>query len=361
MNRLGTLAFVAAVLGLLAGLWAGLLRLGLTLPAILPTGAAQHGPLMVSGFLGALIALERAVALGALSSLRWPIAAPVLSGIGALVVLLGISPELGRGLLLLAALTLTAVCVRMARLQPELHTQLLAVAAAAWAVGNLVWLLGGSIHAASTWWIGFLVLTVAAERLELGRVLRHTASVKRLFIAAVIIFGLGTLLTLIWLEGGVRLAGLGLALIGAWLLRYDLARQTIKGRALTRYVAACLLIGHAWLLVGGALWAFLPAAGGGGLYDAVLHSVLLGFVFSMIFGHAPIIVPALTGRLVSLYTPLLYGPLALLHLALVVRLIGDLLPDLATRQWGGVANEVAVLLFAGLAASRLMFNQPKAR
>ena len=361
MKRLGALAFVMAGLGLLAGLWAGLLRLGLTLPAILPTGAAQHGPLMVSGFLGTLIALERAVALSSLSSLRWMYAAPVLSGIGALIVLLGISPEFGRSFLFLAALTLTAVCVRMARMQPELHTRLLAVAAGAWAVGNLVWLLGGSVRAASAWWVGFLVLTVAAERLELGRVLRRTTAVKRLFVAAVIVFGVGTLLTLIWLEGGARLAGFGLALIAAWLLRYDLARHTIRARALTRYVAACLLIGHAWLLVGGVLWAVLPASGGGGLYDAVLHSVLLGFVFSMIFGHAPIIVPALTGRLVSLYTPLLYGPLALLHLALAVRLIGDLLPDLATRQWGGVASEIAVLLFAGLAAARMLTQSPQVR
>ena len=42
------------------------------------------------------------------------------------------------------------------------------------------------------------------------------------------------------------------------------------------------------------------------------------------------------------------------------RLIGDLLPDLATRQWGGIANEVAVLLFAGLAASRMLTQSPQA-
>ncbi len=354
MNRWGQLAFAGAVVGLLAGLWAGLLRLGLVLPAILPTGAGQHGPLMVSGFLGTLIALERAVALGALTPMRWPYAAPVLSGLGALVILLGFSPELGRGLLVAAALALTAVCWRMARMQPELHTQLLAVAAASWAIGNGVWLVGGSIRAASTWWVGFLVLTVAAERLELGRVLRHAASVKRLFIGAVGVFGLGLILTLFWLDGGVRLAGLGLALIGAWLLRFDLARQTIRARGLTRYVAACLLIGHAWLLVGGVLWAVLPASGGGGLYDAVLHSVLLGFVFSMIFGHAPIILPAITGRPVSLYTPALYAPLAVLHLTLAIRLGGDLLPDLAVRQWGGTFNVIAVLLFAVIAATRFV-------
>jgi hypothetical protein len=49
---------------LLAGLWAGLLRLGWPWPILRSTLPVQHGPLMVSGFLGTLIRLERAVALG---------------------------------------------------------------------------------------------------------------------------------------------------------------------------------------------------------------------------------------------------------------------------------------------------------
>ena len=57
------LMLVAAMAALIAGVWAGLLRFGLawpTLPRLLPM---THGPLMVGGFLGALISLERAVAL----------------------------------------------------------------------------------------------------------------------------------------------------------------------------------------------------------------------------------------------------------------------------------------------------------
>lgn len=52
------------VLLLLAGLWTGLLRLGWELPLLL--FASYHGPLMVSGFSGTLIGLERAVALSSL-------------------------------------------------------------------------------------------------------------------------------------------------------------------------------------------------------------------------------------------------------------------------------------------------------
>ena len=52
------LAFVI----LTAAAWAGLLRLGWAWPVLQPTLPVSHGPLMVAGFFGTLIALERAVA-----------------------------------------------------------------------------------------------------------------------------------------------------------------------------------------------------------------------------------------------------------------------------------------------------------
>jgi hypothetical protein len=55
---LGMLALVGALVG-------GLVRLGWALAAPAPL-AAFHGPLMVAGFLGTVIGLERAVALGRL-------------------------------------------------------------------------------------------------------------------------------------------------------------------------------------------------------------------------------------------------------------------------------------------------------
>ena len=76
-QRLPLLAM--GMIALLTGLWAGLLRLGWDLPLLRPTFPALHGPLMVSGFLGTLIGLERAVALretlglcrAAAERLRW--------------------------------------------------------------------------------------------------------------------------------------------------------------------------------------------------------------------------------------------------------------------------------------------------
>ena len=68
---------------LLAALWAGLMRLGWQLPALTPSLALAHGPLMISGFLGTLITLERAVAM----QKKWMYIPPLLSGLGWLVTL----------------------------------------------------------------------------------------------------------------------------------------------------------------------------------------------------------------------------------------------------------------------------------
>lgn len=58
-NRLPLMAVV--LFALLAALWGGLLRLGWRWPALRPVLPVAHGPLMVSGFLGTLIGLERAL------------------------------------------------------------------------------------------------------------------------------------------------------------------------------------------------------------------------------------------------------------------------------------------------------------
>lgn len=72
-----------AILALLFALWAGLLRLGWSLPAFSGL-SSMHGPLMVSGFLGALITLERAVAIRQ----KWMFAVPIVIGLGWLSLLI---------------------------------------------------------------------------------------------------------------------------------------------------------------------------------------------------------------------------------------------------------------------------------
>lgn len=56
----------------------------------------------------------------------------------------------------------------------------------------------------------------------------------------------------------------------------------------------------------------------------MLHSVLLGFVFAMIFAHALIIFPAIV-QVSIVYTPRFYSHLFLLQVGLLLRITSDLL------------------------------------
>src|SRR3990172_13411930 len=119
------------VVSLIAGLWAGASRLGLDLPALNSELPSNHGPLMAVGFLGTLIALERAVALDHL----WPYGAALLAGVSVLTVLLGFPPDFGAALALGASCLSILVFVSLYRLAPAAHFIVMILSAVLWAVG----------------------------------------------------------------------------------------------------------------------------------------------------------------------------------------------------------------------------------
>ena len=70
----------------------------------------------------------------------------------------------------------------------------------------------------------------------------------------------------------------------------------------------------------------------------------------MILGHAPIILPAVLQVTVP-YQRWFYLPLVLLHGSLVLRISSDLSAAFVLRQWGGMLNVIAVLLFLTITAA----------
>ncbi|MBI3360766.1 MAG: hypothetical protein HY023_06610 [Chloroflexi bacterium] len=336
------------MLALLAAMWAGLVRIGWALPPLRPNWIANHGPLMISGFLGTVISLERAVALASLSTglnRRWPYLAPMLAGLGALSILIGLPDPVGRTLIAIGSLGMVLIFAAINRARPDWAHATMGVGALLWLMGNILWLLGQPVYHVVPWWAGFLVLTISGERLELARVLLLKRTTLVLFLAANGFFLASLLLSLADLGTGVRFGGIGLIAIALWLLRFDIARKTIQQTGLTRFIAACLLPGYVWLAAAGGLWLYWGERFvAGPLYDAMLHSIMLGFVFSLIFGHAPLIVPAVMNVAVP-YRPAFYAHLALLHLSLILRVAGDLASSPALRMWGGMLNVIALLLF----------------
>jgi hypothetical protein len=330
-----------AILALLFALWAGLLRLGWALPTFANLATA-HGPLMVCGFLGVLIPLERAVAIRQ----KWMFGVPLIAGAG--WVTLFFAPSLGAVLLTLSSLGALAILGVMVKREPHIHTIVMALGALAWLVGNFLWMFGLPIFQIVFWWMAFLVLTIGGERLELSRVLRPTPNAIRLFSLLSTALLAGAILAIFELNLGSRLGGFALLGLALWFLRFDLARRNLRHpNPLTRYIAICLFGGFLWLGISGGLFLYLGALYAGPFYDAALHAVFVGFVIAMIFGHAPIIFPAILGAQVKFY-PSFYAHLGLLHLSLALRLVGDLTLQMALRQWGGLLNEIAILLFLGL-------------
>lgn len=345
---------------LFVGIGAGLARLGWTMPDFASTAAELHGPLMLCGFFGVVISLERAVAIGAL----WAYIGPLLAGLGSVAAIAG--PTAAAPWLFLAgSLALLAATLDVSRRQPALFTSTLVAGSLAWTVGSVLWATGFAVHAVVAWWLAFPILTIAGERLELSRFLRPSPIAKRLFAMILAVIGVG--LVGAGYPLGTMTFATGLLALSAWLGRQDLARHTVRRTGLTRFIAVCLLSGYAWLAVGATIvLAAGSLAPGTATYDAALHALSLGFVFAMVFGHAPIIFPAVL-RVPMPYHPAFYGPLLLLHLSLVVRLAGDATGRFDWIRAGGLLNALALATFVvgtataigvGLAGRRMRSASP---
>jgi len=210
--------------------------------------------------------------------------------------------------------------------------------------GNLLLFLCQPVSAALPFWSAFLVLTICGVRLELNRFMRPKRGALAVFGLGIGVVVAGVLTTRVSHMLGDQIMGAGFVVLGVWLLVNDIARRTVRMTGVTRYTAICLLSGYVWLLICGLSLLGKPGELAGLSYDATLHALYLGFVITMIFGHAPIIVPALTGLEVK-YGGHFFVPMILLHASLLLRTAGDHAQWMDGRRWGGLLNEVALVLF----------------
>lgn len=330
MKALPVLALAMA--SLLLAILAGLARIGWTTIPLSPGTAAMHGTLMVSGFFGTVVSFERAIAL----EKRWAWTAPIASGAGALGSAF-LSPRLS-ALFIVSSAILVAASIAAWQKQRALHTFTLILGATAWLGASVLGFAGSAMVRLVPWWFAFLALTVAGERLELSRVLPPSRWARPAFQALLVLLAasLGT---------SLRAFGAALLALAVWLASNDVARRTIRTQGLSRFVAACLLSGYVWLAASGSIFAVARFIGPGSTaWDAAVHAFGLGFVFSMVIGHAPLIVPAVTGARVSFHRAL-YVPLVVLQAALALRVCGDGLGDFGLRRAAGLGNALAIALF----------------
>lgn len=346
------LALPAGV-SLLVGMDAGLTLLGVWAPVSSGRWGDSHAILMVFGFVGTLIAVERAVALGRPAGYL-PAA---LLGAGSLSLIPSGGGWLAALLIPAGQAGLCLVYVPLWRRQRDDAVLISALGAVLGLGAAVLWRGGVEIAAVMPWLAGFVILTIAGERLELAR-LAMPAGAGRTLVALAAAISLAVPALTLWPPVGAALVGAGLVALTGWLGRHDVARRTVRGTGLPRYIACCMLAGQAWLGVAGAVWLVARPVREGAAYDAVVHAVFLGFTLSMIMAHAPTILPAVT-RVSLPYHPVMYVAWALLQVSLLLRLwLGDALGIALARQVGGAGNALAVLVFIGIAVASAGRTEP---
>ena len=238
------LAFlILAGAALLTGLDASLVRLGALAPVASTSLGTVHGLLMIYGFLGTAICLERAVALQSDGRRPWAYAAPLLTGAGgisAVVISLneaarttlaslplprylaahlsGFAPErmMPGFLIALGMALLTAIyCYVWARRQAT-HTVLIQLMGALIGLGGiLLWWRGLETPRAVPWWLAFLIVTIVGERVELARLAFASGSTERRITAESAALMVGLTVALYSPSIGYPLVGLSLGVLMA--------------------------------------------------------------------------------------------------------------------------------------------------
>lgn len=336
---------VPSGLALLVGLDAALILLGVGAPVVTKRLPEVHGMLMVFGFVGTLVSLERAVALRR----RLGFLAPALLGVGGLLLLAPAPLYVGKLVQLAGAIAFVAIYIPLWRRQRDDAVLIQAFGAVLAVCALTLWLGGVEVAVLVPWLAGFVILTIGGERLELARLTMGIRAGRDLLtLSAFLVMAIAA--SLLWPLLGYPLLGMALLPFVLWLAIHDIARLTIRSTGLPRFAAGCMLAGYFWLAVAAMTWLVGGAALDGARYDTIVHAVFLGFTLSMIMAHAPVILPAVLRQPLP-YHPAMLVPAILLHLSLAVRVwLGDAFSLQTAWQIGGVLNITALLLFVLVAA-----------
>jgi hypothetical protein len=323
---------VIAMVCLVCGLWSGLNRIGWSM-AVLPI-AAHHGAIMVGGFLGTLIALEKIIPL----KKKGLYLIPIMNGMSVTFFLIDY-PTVAIYTLVISSVALSFVFLYYFKTQTNAVYVLMLLGASCWLIGNILLLTKFFYPLAFPWWAAFALFIIAAERLEIMKFLPVSSANKKIFIVILLSFVVGAIFSF----HGAGNVICGLALIGSsvWLLRNDLIGINIKKRNVPKYIAISLFAGYVSLLLTGIF--FLVLSDQWLNYDIIVHSFFIGFVFSMIFAHGPMILPGILGISGTPFNPILYLWLSILQVSWIVRIFSDVFMEMEIRRVSGLLSATAIL------------------
>ncbi len=347
---------VAMALMLLAVVLGTLRLLLLQGLAATPLGFLQihHGELVVFGFLAPLLLTERYLGASGFSlhpSIR---TMPFLVVAGAL---LKLAAWLGGLVLLniLGSVTIAAATLLYIYLLYSIGRQTAQSLPFQYLILGAVVLLAGALinitrspvvnPAFTLLLISFPVFTILGERVELSRFLSPGAYQRArwglwIAVAASVLL----LLRILVVDSGYLVTAWAvlLGITAAFLVRPELTLVKLGKTGLHRYLGRHLTIAYIWFFLGLVILAVVRERYP--LYDAGTHALAIGFVFTMIIAHAPVIAPVIVRRVV-VEERLSYYPVILLTVGVTMRVGGYLLEAAGVDipALTGVSGAVALL------------------
>ncbi|MCT6919394.1 MAG: nitrite reductase, partial [Bifidobacteriales bacterium] len=348
---------IGAGLAALLGLVAALIRSDLIHPSGRVPLADLHGGLMVYGFLGAAIGLERAVAYrsGGSSKPTWGFLAPALGLLGSLLCLLTLiissratAPAWARVELFggipwtLSMLILTAMYLAIWRRQPSAEVLIQVLGSLVGLVGAGAWVAGLDAAVLAPTWLFFLVLTIVGERVELARAvfsdIRLESGILGLSLLTVLMLPVQAMAPSV----GYPLLGLSLGLLLLVMASHDVAKGTFRHGGLPGFMGTCMLSAYAWGLLAAFIWMVAPLDSSTYWGDMALHALAVGFIMTMVIAHVCMIVPSVIRRPLPFH-PLLWGAWALMQVGLLIRLLGAIRVYTPLWKAGNLLNVLGIL------------------
>ena len=354
MMALGACCLVLAV-G--TGVWRIALMRGFVLPPV-PEWWPPHGHWMVGGFLGGLIMFERMIALQ-IGRLAWVPYAYMLSA-----VFLHTGWPAVRVIHLLALAGWIAhrwIAYRTFHKYEKPLVESVAYITLSSALNYPGGLMADPVVALAA--LSFPAATIVVERLEMSLSFQKIGAKIALWmlIAWCVLWGLTAwfrVAPLPWM-GALTL------LVAAGSIRYDMSLWA-KGSAgpLHRFLQRTLAVAYAWLILAAMAMigsSYLPGAV---MKDVLFHLMGLGFIFTMILAHAPLILPAAIGKLPPVSAPAV--PFVAFQLVTAVRILADLCVAKWTAPWmwtgwtSGILHLALFIVYVALVfrSSRPIEHQP---
>jgi hypothetical protein len=323
---LGALCFLLAIA---IGIWRIAVTRGFMLPPI-PEWLPVHGEIMLGGFLAALIIFERMIALR-VDSLIW---VPYVYALSALMMHSG-NPAVR--VIHIAALA-GWILHRWIAFRKFHRWEKPLVESVAFITLTSALMYPGGLAArpeVALQGLAFPIAVIAVERLEMSFLLKKINS--RLVLIGLIGWCLlWNLATWRGIPGLTMMGAITLTLV-VMVALHDMALRVFKKQTdgLHKFLKIALMLSYLWLFFAAVVMTASSQISSAIFKDVQFHLIGLGFIFTMILGHAPLILSAAIGKLPPKKAPII--PFVIFQAATLLRITGDfsLWKSTALWQWSG--------------------------